>query len=663
MKFDKTKYIIKTQNLLKTSCDGCITLTDEKTYNRMNLAFFNFCKSLFIPAHKSFYNDIDLKILDETRTIVPSGWFYSGGDLDYIQLKISTGFFKVAEIDISKAFTSMFLKMDEKPVFNQFDIWKPYDGKINEHHDLTLYYVKSNNVEKTKMLLNKKYGILYGSILKEVINDVDVEILYFKTPSQIHKCNHQEIIDELWSMTISDDIDEDKYIKKLIANVNFGLLEKGGSTDQKSLLFKNLNEALDYQVNYGGRLHKLSDDGVEVKYIEYSNGSTQKLIYPVNTDNYYILNLKDQAQLKNGFRYIKELLLQLHNYEMYKAYINLKQNNAKIYSVKTDAFVIREKDVEPARKLLNFSDEIGGWRVSKYNEEIKFPTVIYEVVENELINIPVYKSQELPVKNEYDTDSIIEQIKLNNPMMIRGELPGTGKSYICQKMVEKDYKVIFVCPTNKLLQAFEGEASTLNKFFGISFGDVKLEPFDYSYFDVIVFDEIYFSSLSTYWRIKQFVEQNKDSKIIIATGDTKQLKPIQALTNIQDYETYADHIINNIFENSILVKECKRLHTQEDKDKLNNIKYDWFINKLPLKKWIEKYFQYTADISGSKNNIAYLNDTCKNVANEIRKLENRTGEYEVGEFLICREYTKTNNCVFNVNFQYEIVCVDNKFLK
>ena len=73
-------------------------------------------------------------------------------------------------------------------------------------------------------------------------------------------------------------------------------------------------------------------------------------------------------------------------------------------------------------------------------------------------------------------------------MMIRGELPGTGKSYICQKMVEKDYKVIFVCPTNKLLQAFEGEALTLNKFFGISFGDVKLEPFDYSYFDVIVFE-------------------------------------------------------------------------------------------------------------------------------------------------------------------------------
>ena len=87
MKLCKTKYIIRTQNLLKTSCDGCITVGDEKTYNRMNLAMFNFYKALFIPSQKSFYNDIDIKILDETRTIVPCGWFYSGDCLDYIKHK------------------------------------------------------------------------------------------------------------------------------------------------------------------------------------------------------------------------------------------------------------------------------------------------------------------------------------------------------------------------------------------------------------------------------------------------------------------------------------------------------------------------------------------------------------------------------------------------
>ena len=79
--------------------------------------------------------------------------------------------------------------------------------------------------------------------------------------------------------------------------------------------------------------------------------------------------------------------------------------------------------------------------------------------------------------------------------MIRGVVPGTGKSYICQKMTDKGYKVLFVCPTNELHQEFEGEAITINKMLGISFGDTKLEPFDYSGFDVIVFHEIYFSGL------------------------------------------------------------------------------------------------------------------------------------------------------------------------
>ena len=193
---------------------------------------------------------------------------------------------------------------------------------------------------------------------------------------------------------------------------------------------------------------------------------------------------------------------------------------------------------------------------------------------------------------------------------------------------------MFVCPTNRLLQELEGDVLTLNNIFGISFGDVKLEPFDYSGYDVIVFDEVYFSSSSTYWRIKQFAEENKSNKIIVATGDTKQLKPIQPLTNIKDYEVYADHIINNIFTNSILLKECKRLKTKEVlKIKINNVKTDILVNKLPLKNVIEKCFIYTtSSIRGSKHNTAYLNNTRANVASEIRKLENRKDEYEVGEF-------------------------------
>ena len=36
-------------------------------------------------------------------------------------------------------------------------------------------------------------------------------------------------------------------------------------------------------------------------------------------------------------------------------------------------------------------------------------------------------------------------------------------------------------------------------------------------------------------------------------------------------------------------------------------------------------------------------------------MESRTNEYEIGERLICREYTTVDNHVFNVNIQYDIV--------
>ena len=350
--------------------------------------------------------------------------------------------------------------------------------------------------------------------------------LCFKQPSFIHKVDHKNIVIELWNTNISEDNEEDKCIKKLIANVNYGLLEKGGATDQKSTVCKNLKEALNYQAEYGGKTHRLTHFTTEQITVDEEQYTAEE-----EQASYYTLNLKDTSRLRNGFRYVKELLLQYHNFRMYQDYSKLYQTGINVFSVKTDAFVIQRSDITKAREILIFNNEIGA-----NNESMQFPTVDYEVSQNELIQIPVYESKTIDIVDECDTDNIIEIIKERNIMMIRGEVPGTGKSYICQKMVDKKYQVIFVTPTNKVLQAFEGEAMTINKFFGIDYGDAKLEPFDFTDSDVIVFDEVYFSNLSTYWRIKQFVEQNKHNKIIIATGDAKQLKPVQEITSTQDYE-------------------------------------------------------------------------------------------------------------------------------
>ena len=281
-----------------------------------------------------------------------------------------------------------------------------------------------------------------------------INILCFKQPSFIHKVDYKHIVNELWNTTISEDNEEDKCIKKLIANVNYGLLEKGGATDQKSTVFKNLKEALNYQAEYGGKIHKLTHFTTEQITVDEEHYTAEE-----EQASYYILNLKDTSRLRNGFRYVKELLLQYHNFRMYQDYSKLHQNGINVFSVKTDAFVIQRSDITKARELLIFNNEIGGWRVSN-DESIKFPTVDYEVSQNELIQVPVYESKTIDIVDEYDTDNIIEIIKEHNPIMVRGALPGTGNHINVKKWLIKII-MYFFCPTNKLLQAFEGEAMTI----------------------------------------------------------------------------------------------------------------------------------------------------------------------------------------------------------
>ena len=59
----------------------------------------------------------------------------------------------------------------------------------------------------------------------------------------------------------------------------------------------------------------------------------------------------------------------------------LKNNNIDVYSVKTYAFTIKQSDVEKAKEVISFYDDIGGWRVSK-SDNIALPTDNYKIIEN-----------------------------------------------------------------------------------------------------------------------------------------------------------------------------------------------------------------------------------------------------------------------------------------
>ena len=681
------KYKVKTQNLTD-AINGSITVEAEKTYNNMSKAMFEFSKRMFNPLHKSYYNEVDIEILNQCRTIPPAGKIHN---FHYNREEHS-------EIDQNKAYTYNLGETVRIPVFNEFDVWEYFDYNkhdFNELGELCLFLVRVVD-GNALMFFNKPYLLIYDLFLKEFADKV--EILYFKRPSCVYDVDYKKCIRKLYDTKISDKTAEDTKAKKMIVNVNIGMLEKSTNKSQKSLDFESLTEAVYYQNLMGGRINKVSGfyeteelvemtdeyikeleeeagkeikewdeytedwgqyrfDGYTVGHYKIKGGKYYDVInVEKETDKkYYTLTVGDKKEMTNGFRYIKELVLQRHNFKMYQDYYRLINGDVRVHSVKTDAFIIDKKDMKKAKKLINFSKDIGGWRAEN-DKQVSPPSDFYKMKPNEIPTIPVYKNERLPTPDEYDTQSICENIvECGGCVFIKAKFAGSGKSYIGEYMKNLGYNVLFVVPNNKQLQEVKSEAVTYNKFFSIPVeAGESLAYFDHSDFDCIVFDEMGQIGGYVLNKIRHFINTNSDDKIIIGTADGKQLKPIVDLTNTQDHEKYLNKCLNQIFKYKIYLKICKRVKTEEDRQKVSDVYDDIWKYKLPIDEVMRKHFEATTDIMESEHNIAYTNRMCKWVSNTIRKNLGKSDKYEVGDFVICRKHTWKDGITFNVNFKFEI---------
>ena len=158
----------------------------------------------------------------------------------------------MVEIDVGKAYTSALMKITKIPMCNEFDSFKPYNNEVI--NDLNSYIVKHNSLSS---FLNKTYNLCYGSLFNNE-KFKDIEIIAYKESATIKQVNYKALVEELFNTSISDDPIEDIYIKKLIANINIGLLEKSCNRKQRSYLFEDLTELRHYQAEYGGQINLIN---------------------------------------------------------------------------------------------------------------------------------------------------------------------------------------------------------------------------------------------------------------------------------------------------------------------------------------------------------------------------------------------------------------------
>ena len=106
---------------------------------------FKFHESIFSENHKSYYNETDLKALDECRTIVPNGRLLKAKDYDSKGYEPVLAPEDMCSIDTRKAYSYQATKITHIPVFKEFDVWKQYTRKndCTKFNNYTLFIVRA----------------------------------------------------------------------------------------------------------------------------------------------------------------------------------------------------------------------------------------------------------------------------------------------------------------------------------------------------------------------------------------------------------------------------------------------------------------------------------------------------------------------------------------
>ena len=260
----------------------------------------------------------------------------------------------------------------------------------------------------------------------------------------------------------------------------------------------------------------------------------------------------------------------------------------------------------------------------------------------------------IKLKDEYDVNEMKEILQKHKRVMIKGLYAGTGKTTAAKN---SGYNVEFITPYNRLCQELRKDgydSVTLNKLLNINimgeYNKFHTCKHDISKYDAVCFDEILLYGPSYLNKIYSFM--NKTDKKMYATGDTDQLQPFGfQLNNVNDKKEYLNRIINIMFPTQIILEHNKRLKTDEDKEKLKQIKKDIFNLNINVSTTMKKYFKTINKYCDLKTlyNISYFNFRSKRVNRTVQMKLNRPNEctirdgfsYYKGLELICKKYLKT----------------------
>jgi hypothetical protein len=631
MNVKKLKFNLKDVSTWGENEAQIYSIENTNLYQRYKEQYEKLYSECIRDEFKSYYHPSTLKI-NNMMSMKPLSGFCTK--------TLPTG--KFDAIDMRKAYTDCVKRIKKVPVFGYFDIYKKYDGHKIE--DETMYIVKCESKQmKDVILFPTLFSRCFGYKLNR-IDGVPYEIIGFIKPHKVLKCNFSDAIDNLFSTTIDEKNEKNnETLQKYISNVITGLFEKKMNKRSVSHMFTDYGDAVYYQLKYGGKIYIIEEDKKQV----------------------YILNLSASKELQNGFIYIKELIYEIQKLKVYQLYNECINKKLDVVGIKTDAILINRRS--DLCVLFDYSNRIGGLKLEhdKIVVDSKIEKEMNEFDES-LFNVP-YECVE--INNEFDKNEINQVFERNRKTMIKGLYAGVGKT---TSVKNYGHNTLFISPYNKLCQNLRKDgfdAITLNKLLGVYVDGnsyAKKCDYDITDYDSICFDEIMLYSPKELRLINEFMMKNDKIKFF-ATGDTDQLKPFgHGINNVSDISKYMNDCIRLMFDCEIMLKVNKRLKSEEDRQKLINLKNDIFNTKISIEKLCKKYGINTVkdlDDVTTNQNITYFNyytDMVNSFCHKKVKAPQdhvmiKGVKYWKSLNVICKKHYQVKAVKTFVNYIYEII--------
>ena len=454
------------------------------------------------------------------------------------------------------------------------------------------------------------------------------------------------------------------------------LTEKNGSLDINDEIPWNLTESKKESVFDSDRLYdwdRIID--MPLSEMEKHRRVINKPYFvekSVASEKGYILVDTKKKDLENGFLPIQLFIYDVMRLKMFMMYKELQSKGATVVAIKTDSLFLDASTMKqlPKNPDSNKFESIGKYRFEKGN---LCPGVIKKFEENkiDIVHNSDFSQKDIIINDEWDQTEFNKIFKKETGIIVKAIVPGAGKTHSLREFARTFgiHKVLFVVPYNTLCLEFRDQgfqACTHYTLLSLRINDNGEDEgtgtsFDVSQFKVIVFDEIYCHTVHNLARIREFMTKYESIQYF-ATGDVDQLPPIETL-NVSDTKKYYNNILAVLFPKSITLKICKRVKTEEERQRLLDLKKDIFENGLDATDVAKKYFKVISNLNHARGKmIAYRNKTVNAINRYCHDKQETPAKfvthneikYYPGVQLRCRKFFLKDSVKFRINYIYEI---------